>query len=416
MIRDEVELSIKNFPCVTKVLPNPLANIHLLYRPGHYDLLYPLSTSDGPFPLSEHVSQDPDPIDIRTVSVSCIYPALLNENGFLPIFETTYEVVDNDFLVLGATRQNCCRSSTTSKHPLLQNETFRVYKYDEENMPSMLEQTINLSRSKFSIPDSRPIKFIPAMDFSLDYLYPEEWKDYRDGKQMIAVVDHISTCQISILGITKFEDCYLPINRYSEIASYIEIFGVIDCALDGLLACEFPSAQLLLKPISRFLKLNCSKYVLSASETDAERKNEIPRLISCELCVNINVEIRGTNENQNVVVPLHLFSSIEEFALFMRKKFNIAPQCCVQFSVVSHSSEIVILWNGEELFNQCLRNGAEIPHLFLKYCEVPEEGIACETISGLSQTSEICLVSSCGHHACHLCLLRHLVHFSNDRM
>lgn len=416
-------MSIKEFPSRGLSLPYlPLANIHLLYRPGHYDLLYPLSNSEvaevlpkaEPSPI---LPENIDPIDTRNVSVGCIFPTLQKASGFLPIYETIYEVVENDFLVLGATQRASSRSSSSSDHPYLEIDTFTIHKYNNEEAPTLLEQTVSLSRAKFGIPSSREIKFIPVMDTSLDYLFQDEWNNLRVIQQIIAAVEHVTPCQISIVGITKFENYYIPVNKYGEISSYLELFAVVDWEQYGTPNLQKPEdifSEKLLKSVSGYLKLNCPKFTLLNLVVGVQEKS-FPNL-SCELSINIKFEICGTNETLIMAVPISLFASINEFAAFVRIKFKISPQCCVQFSIsTSNSLENIILWNGEEIFHYCMQSKDEIPHLFLKYCEMSEEGIACETISGTSKMSQICRINGCNHHVCQLCLLRHLVLYSNDR-
>jgi hypothetical protein len=404
----------------------------------------------------------------RNISVACIYPQLQRQHGFIPLQETLYEVVEADFVAIGATQSTSLLSSSSSlsstSHPFLQVETFTIHKYPEEaaaaastgtgegrGAPSMLEQTINQSRLQFNIPPSRPIKILPAMDFSLDYLFQDEWStEFRNRIQMIAVVDQTSSCLISILGLTKLDHCYHPITQYNEISGSLELTVVIDWNLMtsdgrssvGEISCsETKTPLLLLDLLMGYLKLNQSKYLLTMKSSSSTHSPTT--MISCELSILLLVEVMGTNEQQSLSIPFSSFTSINEFLIIIRQKFNLKPQCCVQIRVPtrlsdtdadivpgigsSDSSRIFssrVLWDIQEVFHYCLKcELTDIPLLYLKFCEVPEEGIACETISGsscehgTSSTSEnlICHLSGCGHYVCQLCLLRHLVLYSNDR-
>jgi hypothetical protein len=516
--RNEVELTIKEFPNQESLSENiPLAKIHLLYRPGHYDLLYPLSNSDFTLPLStiphplpssgggnHHsctLSPSPSPsltatpILSRTISVGCIYHQLQLHHGLLPLQETLYEVIEADFLVIDTTHTTHHRLSSSPvvippplppslssphsssldlpSHPFLQLETFTIHKYSDETVgaPSLLEQTINHSRQSFKIPPSRTIKILPAIDFSLDYLFQDYWfpgggtgataAEFRDRIQMVAVIDQISFCQISILGVKKFENNYQPITKFNEINSSLELSVVIDWSLfhgpslgashtsppqeatisstpEAVAAAEEEEGtkKFLNLLTQSTLKLNQMKYSFSMKSPPTQQQHsQSPSSLSCELLIFISVEVIGTNEPQHTLsIPFSSFGSIGEFFSIIRQEFHLKPQCCLQICVPANADRddaarrssgtmplsSTALWDAEEIFHYCLKSGPEIPLLYLKLCEVPEEGIACETISGATAghgTTEelICRLSGCGHYVCQLCLLRHLVLYSNDR-
>jgi hypothetical protein len=469
-------LTIKQFPSAPGALPyTPLANIHLLYRPGHYDLLYPLSNSDEPLPLLiEETSKPPDtplthPIDppsatTRLVSVACLYPSLLKHHGFIHLRDTVHEVLDADYVVVGtgsSVESSPLRVPTSIHHPFLQSTSFSVQKSSsDENLvaplPTLLEQTLHQTRVFFQIPTNRQIKLFPAIEYSLDYLFDDRWIESRAGYQMIAMVEHISLCRISIIGMTKFNPAsppndsvggkegacwlYRPIKRFIEMKSYLELETVVDwnqfetLTNNSLTPTQLTtsSAASLLKLISNSINLNESLFALQLNHGLISLSPNI----TCELCVIIRIEICGTNEQKTLPIPISKFGSFHDFASILRQEFNLKPLTCLQLRIPlsspsSHSSfsSSKVVWEADEVFNYCLETStrgslSETPLFSLRFCEVSEEGTACETISGYSDheaTSAgstgnlICRISSCGHHVCQLCLLRHLVVFSNDR-
>ena len=204
---------------------------------------------------------------------------------------------------------------------------------------------------------------------------------------------------------------------------------------------------------------------LRGIETEVIASGEVAVFVHVVICGRRNLSDGTSSSSQpgisRLVIPLAAFASLQLLCRSLLQALRLDPsltmQLCVQSTATSatmhatrgapaspRTKDLRVLTDVRQVLAWCSSRFSDgsscrnVQHpdnrtdeepcyysLYLKYCEAAVEGASCGTIYGavddsvshhqhLCRSDDILQISQCGHLVCSMCLMRHLVQFSNE--
>jgi len=462
--RSSVNLSVvSRSPECSGLCGDPLATIHLLYRPGHYDLLYsidhnlPLRRSepenmdyssvsgvektlvcDSSSALSDNYVLTLESVDSRRlVSVVCMLPMLQMSGGVVvinasaaPSLDGASHSDDEEYVLIKDEYDVAETHSPGSGYSgvlelFLRDpppELFKVKSLSVEVGKLLDEQEASLA---FAVDARRAGQLIPLRGICNS-------SDWRKDIDSFLHIEGTSVTRFRIRGL-RYIEAEKQEHPYSSLRFGLGITRIADTS-DVEIAAVDVTACVDWWRFSLYCDNNEStKYaMLSHALTEALQIDGgiynvvIPDLvsigddvISCELCVSMRVIVVGDSKSsQTVSIPLAEFRSLESFETAVKREMQLPSTLQLQLYVPLQSENPTLVQNIGDILSWYLsKQPADAIHI--KLCESSADGVTCEgqCMGACSSKKDgiIHRLSACGHYVSAKCLVQHLVAFSMER-